>query len=52
MVLVYHMISQDHVIRGSCNFMGGASHRSHHPVKFGDHMHCGSGDMMSLVVEE
>ena len=25
---------------------------SHHPAKFGGHRHCGSGDVMSLVVEE
>ena len=25
---------------------------SHHPAKFGDHRHCGSGDIMFLVVEE
>ena len=24
----------------------------HHPVKFGGHRHCGSGDIMFLVVEE
>ena len=24
---------------------------SHHPVKFGGHRHCGSGDIMFLVVE-
>ena len=24
---------------------------SYHPVKFGDHRHCGSEDMMFLVVE-
>ena len=25
---------------------------SHHLAKFGGHRHCGSGDMMFLVVEE
>ena len=25
---------------------------SHHPEKFGDHRHCGSGDIMFLVTEE
>ena len=25
---------------------------SHHPAKFGDHGHCGSGDIMFLVAEE
>ena len=24
---------------------------SHHPAKFGDHRHCGSGDKMFLVAE-
>ena len=23
----------------------GASHSKHHPLKFGDHSHCGSGDI-------
>ena len=25
---------------------------SHHPAMFGDHRHCGSGDIMVLVAEE
>ena len=25
---------------------------SHHPARFGDHRHCGSGEIMSLVAEE
>ena len=25
---------------------------SHHPAKFGDHRHCGSGDIIFLVAEE
>ena len=25
---------------------------SHHPAKFGDHGHCGSGDIMFLVAEK
>ena len=25
---------------------------SHHPAKFDGHRHCGSGDLMFLVVEE
>ena len=24
----------------------------HHPAKFGDHRHCGSGDTMFLLIEE
>ena len=23
----------------------------HHPAKFGDHMHCGSGNIMFLVID-
>ena len=46
MFLVCQVISQEHVIRGSCDFMV-----SHHTTKFGDHRYCGSGDMMFLVVE-
>ena len=25
---------------------------SYHPAKFGDHRHCGSGDIMFLVAED
>ena len=25
---------------------------SHHPAKFGDHRHCGNGDIMLLVAEQ
>ena len=25
---------------------------SHHPAKFGDHRHCGNGDIMFLIAEE
>ena len=25
---------------------------SHHPAKFGEHRHCGSGDIIFLVAEE
>ena len=32
MFLVFHVISQDHVIQRSCDFMGG---ESHHTIKFG-----------------
>ena len=50
MVLVCHVISQDHMIKGSCDFMGG-SPLIHHPAKFGGHRHCVSGDMMFVVAE-
>ena len=50
MVLVCHVISQDHMIKGSYDFMGG-SPLIHHPAKFGGHRHCVSGDMMFVVAE-
>ena len=31
MVLAYHVMSQDHVMRGSCDFM------RYHPAEFGSH---------------
>ena len=40
MILVCHMISQDHVIK------------VHPPKKFGGHGRCGSGDIMFSVAEE
>ena len=50
--LVCHVILQDHVVKGSCDFMdGNPSWLSHHSAKFGDHRHCGSGDMMFLVLK-
>lgn len=52
MVLVCHGILQDHIIKGSCDFTGrGVSKKSYHLASFGDHRHCGSGDLMLLVVE-
>ena len=47
MVLACHVISQDDVIKGSCDCMV-----SHHPAKFDGHRHCGSGDIIFLVAEE
>ena len=54
MVLVCHVISKNHLIKVSCDFMDGSASRlmlSHHPAKFGGHRHCGSGDKMFLVAE-
>ena len=48
MVLVRRVISQDHVIQGSYEFMGGTPHVKSTPSKFGGHRHCGSGDMFSV----
>ena len=48
MVLVCHVISNDHVIRGSSNFMGRSLSRKV-SVKSRDHRHCGSGDIPILV---
>ena len=45
MVLVCDVISQDHVIKGSCDFCGWEPLKvSHHPTKFGSHSHCGRRD--------
>ena len=44
------MISKDHVIKGSCDFIGNEPiNVSYHPAKFGSHMHSGSGDTMVFV---
>ena len=41
MVLVCHVISKDHVIKRSCDFMGGSLLSvSHHPTKFGAQIWC------------
>ena len=48
-LLVCHMISQDHVIKGSLIIYVGASHRSPHTAKFGAHRHCGIADIKVLV---
>ena len=52
MVLVCHLTSQYHLIKGSCEFMDGTPpppHDKPHPVKLDGHRHCGSGDIMDLV---
>ena len=40
MILVCHVISQDHVTKGSNSIMGRSPSN---PAKFGGHRHCGSG---------
>ena len=46
MILVCHVIFQDHLIKVLCEFMGRIFITvSYHPTKFGGHRHFGSGDM-------
>ena len=45
------MISQDHVIKGSCDFMDGTLHGKSPPCKVWWPKAFGSGDMMLLVIE-
>ena len=47
-ILVCHVILQDHAIIWSCDFMGRVK-VSHYPATFCDHKHCGSGDTIFLV---
>ena len=44
---VCHMIRQDHVIRGSCNFMS-RSASSYNPAKFVSLRHSGSEEVFGL----
>ena len=44
-ILDCHVIQQDYVIKGSCDFMVGSP--THHAAKFGGHKDCGSGDISS-----
>ena len=48
MILVCHVITQNHVIIWSCEFID-RSRSSHHPVKFCDNRHFGSGNIVVLV---
>ena len=53
MIIVYHVISQEHVIKDlSVTYGWEPLMVSHQPAKFGKHMHCRSRDMMFLVAEE
>lgn len=48
MVLVGHMILEDHEVKRFFDFMCRSS-SSYHPATFGDHIHSGSEDIMSQV---
>ena len=50
MVLVCHVISQDPIIKESCNFIGRSS-SSYHSANFSDHKHSGSGDIVVFVCQ-
>ena len=50
MILVCHVILQDHVFKRLFDFIAWESFiLSHYPAQFGGHGHCGSGDIMVLV---
>ena len=50
MVLACHVILQDHVIKGLCDFMGSQPIKlSYHPAKFGGHRYYGCRDIMVFV---
>ena len=52
MLLICHLILQDHMIKRSYDFMSrslSTLNVSHHPAKFGSHRDCGSEDVMDLV---
>ena len=49
MILVCHVISQDHVIKRSRNFMGGSPHGKSPPCQPPGHKHGGCGDMFLVV---
>ena len=47
MILVCHVISQHHMIKGSCDFkMYDPIKVGYHPSKFGGHRHSGRGDIV------
>lgn len=50
-VLVCLEISPCHVIKASCDFMGGNLIVSHHTGKFSDHRHFGSRDKIFYWLE-
>ena len=53
MILVCLMISQNLVIKRSCNFIGRTPLMViHQPHKFDSHCRCASGDLMFSVAEE
>ena len=48
-VLVFYVISKDHVIKGDVIFRQEPIKVGYHLVKFGGHRHSGSGDITFLV---
>ena len=51
MYLIFHVTSRDHLIEGSREFMEPFM-ENYHPVMFGVHRYCVSGDMFLVVEEE
>ena len=52
MFWICNVISQDHAIKGSHDFVWEPLKISHHPAKSADHRKYDNGDIMLLVVEE
>ena len=50
-ILVCHVILQDLVIKGYCDFRGEPHMVSNRPAKFDGYKHCCSSNMIILVVE-
>ena len=48
-ILVYHVISQDHVIKGSCDSGEQPGKVIYHIAMFGGYRHFVNGDIMNLV---
>ena len=48
-ILVYHVISQDHVIKGSCDCGKQPGKVIYHIAMFGGYRHFVNGDIMNLV---
>ena len=46
MALACHVILQDHVIQGSCNFMSGTTSHGNTAARFGGDWHRGGGDLL------
>ena len=49
MVLISHVILEDQVIKGLCDFMGINIKVIYDPAKFGGNRHSGNGDIMFLI---
>ena len=52
MIFVCHSNSEDHVIKGSCDFICSFPHDKSQSAKFDGHREWGSGDTMFVVIEE